>query len=199
MKQRRWIFYETIKEEKYMIEVRWHARGGQGGFTAARLLGLAASVFGNNYAQAFPSFGPERRGAPVLGFTRIDNKPIIDHSQVYTCDYVVVLDETLRETVEVTKGLKDGGKILINTKLSPDRFIFNGNFTVITIDATTIAMEELDSPIANTSMLGAFAALNDFIDIDSILKAVDKGMPESLRPKNKKAIEHAYKVIRGGK
>jgi pyruvate ferredoxin oxidoreductase gamma subunit len=101
--------------------------------------------------------------------------------------------------VEVTKGLKDGGKILINTKLSPDRFKFNGNFTVITIDATTIAMEELGSPIANTAMLGAFAAVNDFIDIDSILKAVDKGMPESLRPKNKKAIEHAYKVIRGEK
>ncbi len=182
-----------------MIEVRWHARGGQGGFTAARLLGLAASIFGNNYAQAFPSFGPERRGAPVLGFTRIDNKPITDHSQVYTCDYVVVLDETLMETVEVTKGLKDGGKILINTKLSPDRFKFNGNFTVITIDATTIAVKELGSPIANTAMLGAFAAVNDFIDIDPILKAVDKGMPESLRKKNKKAIEHAYKAIRGEK
>jgi pyruvate ferredoxin oxidoreductase gamma subunit len=63
-----------------LIEIRWHARGGQGGFTAARLLGLAASVFGGHYAQAFPSFGPERRGAPVLGFTRIDHKPITDHS-----------------------------------------------------------------------------------------------------------------------
>lgn len=177
--------------------MRWHARGGQGGFTAARLLGLAASVFGDNYAQAFPSFGPERRGAPVLGFTRIDNKPIKDHSQVYTCDSVVVIDATLMETVDVTKGLKDGGKILINTRLSSDSFKFKGNFNVITVDATSIAMEELGAPIANTAMLGAFAAVHDFIDLDSILQAVDKGMSESLRQTNKKAIEHAYKVIRG--
>lgn len=179
-----------------MIEVRWHARGGQGGLTAAKLLGLAASVFCTHYAQAFPSFGPERRGAPVLGFTRIDDKPITDHSQVYSCDYVVVLDETLMETVDVTKGLKDGGKILINTKLSPDRFHFTGKFRVITVDASTIAREELGAPITNTAMLGAFAAVNDFIDIDPILKAVDKGMPESLREKNKKAIEHTYRVVR---
>jgi pyruvate ferredoxin oxidoreductase gamma subunit len=102
-----------------LIEVRWHARGGQGGFTAARLLGLAASVFEDNYAQAFPSFGPERRGAPVLGFTRIDDKPIDDHSQVYECDYVVVLDETLMKVVDVKRGLRDGGMLLINTELAP--------------------------------------------------------------------------------
>ena len=180
-----------------MIEIRWHGRGGQGGFTAAKLLGLAASVFCDYYAQAFPSFGPERRGAPLLGFTRIDNKPITDHSQVYTCDYVVVLDETLMETVDVTKGLKDGGKILINTKLSPDRLKFDGNFRVITVDATTIAMQELGAPMANTAMLGAFAAVNDLIDINSMFKAVDKGMPESLREKNKKAIEHTYQIVRG--
>ena len=182
-----------------MIEIRWHARGGQGGFTGARLLGLAASVFCNHYAQAFPSFGPERRGAPVLGFTRVDNKPITDHSQVYTCDYVVVLDETLIETVDVAKGLKDGGIILINTKLGPDRFPFEGNFRVVTVDASAIAMEELGVPIANTAMLGAFAAMNDLIGIDSILKAVDKGMPGGIRERNKKAIERTYGVVRGGK
>jgi pyruvate ferredoxin oxidoreductase gamma subunit len=182
-----------------LIEIRWHARGGQGGFTGAKLLGLAASVFGNHYAQAFPSFGPERRGAPVLGFTRVDNRPITDHSQVYSCDYVVVLDETLMETVDVTKGLKDGGIILINTKSSPDRFPFRGNFRVLTVDASTIAMEEMGTPIANTAMLGAFAAVNDLIDLDSILKAVDKGMPENLRAKNKKAIERTHHLVRGGK
>ncbi len=182
-----------------MIEIRWHARGGQGGFTGAKLLGLAASVFCNHYAQAFPSFGPERRGAPVLGFTRIDNKPITDHSQVYTCDYVVVLDETLMETVDVTKGLKEGGTILINTKLGPGRFPFKKNFRVLTVDASAIAMEEMGTTIANTAMLGAFAAVNDMIGIDSILKAVDKGMPQALRERNKKAIERTFCVIRGGK
>jgi pyruvate ferredoxin oxidoreductase gamma subunit len=163
------------------------------------LLGLAASVFCNHYAQAFPSFGPERRGAPVLGFTRVDSKPITDHSQVYTCDYVVVLDETLMETVDVTKGLKDGGVLLINTKLGPDRFPFKRTFRVLTVDASTIAMEEMGTTIANTAMLGAFAAVNDLIGIDSILKAVDKGMPSALRERNKKAIERTYAVIRGGK
>ncbi len=180
-----------------MIEIRWHARGGQGGFTAARLLGLAASVFGNQYAQAFPSFGPERRGAPVLGFTRIDDEPITDHSQVYRCDCVVVLDETLMETVDVTKGLTAGGTILINSRLSPDRFPFSGDFKVLTLDATSIAMQELGAPISNTVMLGAFAAVHDFIGVDAILKAVDKGMSENLRAKNKKAIERAYHSVRG--
>jgi len=181
-----------------LIEIRWHARGGQGGFTGAKLLGLAASVFGNHYAQAFPSFGPERRGAPVLGFTRIDNQPITDHSQVYACEYVVVLDETLMETVDVTKGLKDGGIILINTKSRPDRFSFRKNIQVVTVDASAIAMEELGAPFANTAMLGAFAAVNDLIGLDSILKAVDKGMPEGLREKNKKAIERTYQMVQGG-
>ncbi len=182
-----------------MIEVRWHARGGQGGFTAARLLGLAASVFCNRYAQAFPSFGPERRGAPVLGFTRIDEKPITDHSQVYTCDTVVVIDETLMETVDVTKGLKEGGRILINTKTKTERFPFCKKFRVTTLDATAIALEELGQPIANTVMLGAFAAVNDLVGIEAVLKAVDKGMAENLRAKNKKAVERAYREIRGGK
>jgi pyruvate ferredoxin oxidoreductase gamma subunit len=161
------------------------------------LLGLAASVFGNHYAQAFPSFGPERRGAPVLGFTRIDDKPITDHSQVYRCDSVVVLDETLLESVDVTKGLTDGGTILINSRLSPDHFHFPGNFKVLTLDATDIAMKDLGAPISNTVMLGAFAAVHDFIDIDAIFKAVDKGMAENLRQKNKKAVAHAYDAVRG--
>jgi pyruvate ferredoxin oxidoreductase gamma subunit len=99
----------------------------------------------------------------------------------------------------VTKGLKDGGVILINTKLGPDRFPFKRKFRVLTVDASTIAMEEMGTTIANTAMLGAFAAVNDLIGIDSILKAVDKGMPGALRSKNKKAIERTYGVIRGGK
>ncbi|MBK5241799.1 2-oxoacid:acceptor oxidoreductase family protein, partial [Clostridium sp.] len=97
-----------------MIEVRWHGRGGQGSFTIARLLGMAASVFGGEYAQAFPSFGPERRGAPVLGFTRIDSEKITDRSEVDQCDYVVVLDETLWGP-SVLSGLKENAIIIVNT------------------------------------------------------------------------------------
>jgi 2-oxoacid:acceptor oxidoreductase gamma subunit (pyruvate/2-ketoisovalerate family) len=102
------------------------------------------------------------------------------------------------ETVDVTKGLKDGGIILINTKSSPDRFPFRGNFRVITVDASAIAMEELGAPFANTAMLGACAAVNDLVGLDSILKAVEKGMPESLREKNKKAIQRTYQIVRRG-
>jgi len=182
-----------------LIEVRWHARGGQGGFTAARLLGLAASVFGESYAQAFPSFGPERRGAPVLGFTRIDNKPIGDHSQVYACDYVVVLDETLMDVVNVKTGLKDGGILLVNSKSAPESFGFGESFRVITLNATDIALEELNAPITNTTMMGALAAAADFVSIESVLKAIDKGMPENLREKNKKAVIRAYNELRGVK
>lgn len=182
-----------------MIEVRWHARGGQGGFTAARLLGLAASVFGDSYAQAFPSFGPERRGAPVLGFTRVDKKPIGDHSQVYACDYVVVLDETLMEVVNVASGLKENGILLINSKSSPESFDFGEKFKVITLNATDIALEELKAPITNTTMMGALAAATDFISIESVLKAIDKGMSENLREKNKKAVIRAYNTLRGVK
>ncbi|MGE1062440.1 2-oxoacid:acceptor oxidoreductase family protein [Megasphaera paucivorans] len=105
-----------------MIEIRWHGRGGQGGFTAARLLGMAAAQYDECYAQAFPSFGPERRGAPVLGFTRIDKSPIHDHSKVYECDYVVVLDESLLETIDVTQGIKPHGRLLINTTKKTKRF-----------------------------------------------------------------------------
>lgn len=182
-----------------MIEVRWHARGGQGGFTAAKLLGLAASVFGDNYAQAFPSFGPERRGAPVLGFTRIDNKPISDHSQVYACDYVVVLDETLMEVVNVTSGLKKGGILLINSKSNAESFDFGNDFKVVTLNATDIALEVLKAPITNTTMMGALAAVSDLVSIESILKAIDKGMPENLREKNKKAVMLAYNTLQGVK
>lgn len=182
-----------------MIEVRWHARGGQGGFTAAKLLGLAASVFGENYAQAFPSFGPERRGAPVLGFTRIDKDAIGDHSQVYACDYVVVLDETLMEVVNVTSGLKEGGILLINSKSDPGSFGFGERFRVMTLNATDIALEELKAPITNTTMMGALVAASEFVSIESVLKAIDKGMPESLREKNKRAVMRAYDAVQGVK
>src|ERR1035437_6292517 len=102
-----------------MIEVRWHGRGGQGCFTAARLLGMAAALFEDKFALAFPSFGPERRGAPVLGFTRIDDRKITDRSAVTECDYIVVLDETLMNS-QIVNGLRLHGKVIINTT-SPDR------------------------------------------------------------------------------
>jgi pyruvate ferredoxin oxidoreductase gamma subunit len=181
-----------------LIEIRWHARGGQGGFTAARILGSAASIFGGSYAQAFPSFGPERRGAPVLGFTRIDDEPIIDHSQVYTCDFSIVLDETLIETIDVTKGLKKGGTVLINTKKKPTDFSFNKDYNVVTVNALDTALEVLGLPITNTAMMGALAAITDIIELDWLLKAIDKEMPAALAGKNKTLLEKIYEQVKEG-
>ena len=98
-----------------MTEIRWHGRGGLGAFTAARLLGCAVSLYEGKYALAFPSFGPERRGAPVFAFTRIDNKPITDRSEVVECDIAIVLDDTLFGD-PVRNGLKPGATVIVNAR-----------------------------------------------------------------------------------
>lgn len=173
-----------------MIEVRWHGRGGQGGFTVARLLGLSAALYENKYALAFPSFGPERRGAPVLGFTRIDTLPIHDRSAVRTCDYVVVLDETLIDA-QITAGLKPGGSILINTR-TPERYedVVNG-FNRVHLDATGLALEILGRPITNTAMLGALIAKTGVVSLESALKGIEVEMKPALVAKNLLVVKTA--------
>lgn len=180
-----------------MQEIRWHGRGGQGGFTAARLLGMAASLYRNYYVQAFPSFGPERRGAPVLGFTRIDSKPIHDHSKVYSCDYVVVLDESLLEVVDVREGLKDNGVLLINSSQDQACFSRGPGQRVYTIDASGIAQEVLKQPVTNTTMFGALVAVSELVSLEAALKAVEMTLPEELWEKNKQVVEAAYRRLRG--
>jgi pyruvate ferredoxin oxidoreductase gamma subunit len=177
-------------------EIRWHGRGGQGGFTAARLLGMAASLSENHYVQAFPSFGPERRGAPVLGFTRIDTKPIYDHSKVYSCDYVVVLDESLLEVVDVREGLKDGGVLLINSKYLPEHFKTAETDSVYTIDATTLAQDVLKQPATNTAMFGTLVAVSGLVSIEAALHAVELTLPREICDKNKKVVDLAYHQLR---
>ena len=135
-----------------MFEIRWHGRGGQGCFTVARLLGMAASVHEGKYSLAFPSFGPERRGAPVLGFTRISVTPITDRSMVDQCDYVVILDETLVGPSSLA-GIRDGGVLVINTKV-PESYVPMTNRLIVGIDATSIAMDVLGRPITNTANAG---------------------------------------------
>ena len=182
-----------------MKEIRWHGRGGNGAFTAARLLGLAASVYGNRYAQAFPSFGPERRGAPVLGFTRIDDSVITDHSQVADCDCVIVLDETLIDVVDVLKGLKPEGMVVINTAKSEEEFKKTPGFANVklaVLDGTSIALDVLKSSIVNTVMLGAMVAATGMIGISEAEQAVDAFMAASLAEKNKQAIRVAYDKVR---
>ena len=179
-----------------MKEIRWHGRGGQGGFTAARLLGMAAAQCDNCYAQAFPSFGPERRGAPVLGFTRIDDAPIRDHSKIYACDYVVVLDASLLDAVDVCEGLKPGGILLVNSAgRLPERY-YTPDFKTYTIDATSDALEILGQPITNTAMFGALVAASELVPLEAALLAVDEVMAPSLREKNKKVLQATYTQLK---
>ena len=144
-----------------MTEIRWHGRGGLGAFTAARLLGCAVSLFEGKYALAFPSFGPERRGAPVFAFTRIDDKAITDRSEVVSCDCAVVLDDTLFGD-PVKNGLKPGATVIINTTKDKSLFAIDG-VQVVTVDATGLALEILGRPITNVPLLGALIALPDGI------------------------------------
>jgi pyruvate ferredoxin oxidoreductase gamma subunit len=178
-----------------MKEIRWHGRGGQGGFTAARLLGMAASLSPGYHVQAFPSFGPERRGAPVLGFTRIDTRPIHDHSRVYACDYVVVLDESLLEVVDVYEGLKADGMVLINSARGCGAFAAGGR-RVHTIDATGIALAVLRQPLTSTPMFGGFVGATGLVELPAALTAVDMMLPPDSRAKNREVVEWAYNELR---
>ena len=181
-----------------MIEIRWHGRGGQGAVTAAELLASAAIMEGK-WAQAFPSFGAERRGAPVQAYTRIDDKPIYDRSFIYEPDVVVVLDHSLLkddEAKSVMHGLKPGGKLIVNTRRPPrevaEKLGFRGE--VVTVDATSLAIEFLGKPIVNTAMLGAVIKAVKVVDLSSILKVVKKRFSGSMADRNVKAITKAYEV-----
>uniref|UniRef100_A9A9F7 Pyruvate synthase subunit PorC n=1 Tax=Methanococcus maripaludis (strain C6 / ATCC BAA-1332) TaxID=444158 RepID=A9A9F7_METM6 len=175
-----------------MIEVRFHGRGGQGAVTAAQILAKAAFYDGKS-CQAFPFFGVERRGAPVMAFTRIDDEKIRLRSQIYEPDYVIVQDPTLMDSVDVTSGLKSGGKILINTL----KDIKLEGYDVKTIDATGISLDVLGVPIVNTTLCGAFAGITGEVTIESLKKAILETFPGKLGPKNAEAAENAYNLIKG--
>ena len=179
-----------------MIEVRWHARGGQGAVTSVELLAVAAIAAGN-YAQGFPSFGPERRGAPVAAFTRIDDKKINVRSGIYEPDVVLILDASLIGLVNVTDGLKPGGKIIVNTTKSPDEIRKNLNFsgTVATVDGTGIARKEMGVPIANTTMIGALLKVTGVMGLDAMKESVEHRFGR-IAQKNLNAMKRAYDEIK---
>jgi len=155
-----------------MIEVRFHGRGGQGAVTSAELIAQAA-IKSNMYAQAFPSFGPERRGAPVQAFLRVSDRPIKLRAKVYHPNNVVILDATLLGVVNPSEGLKEGGFVVINSNKSEDELknLFPG-CNIAVVDATHIAKEELGVPITNTTMLGALVKASNIVDIEMLEEPV---------------------------
>lgn len=174
-----------------MITIRWYGRGGQGAFTAARLLGAAYSLQDNKYALAFPSFGPERRGAPVHAFTKLDKKPIANRSEAGKADFCIFLDDTLFLDAALSE-LKPGGSILLNTKRS-----FKDP-RIVTIDGDALALEILKLPITNTVMLGAFSALFPELTLNDIEEAVRRYMPQKLHKMNISAVKQAAVAVKKG-
>lgn len=190
-----------------MYEMRFHGRGGQGGRMAAEAYALAAFLEGN-YAVSFPFFGAERRGAPVKAFTRVDDKLIRIKTQIYDPDYVVVLDETLLETVDVLEGLKDNGMVVINTEKKPEEIELSRQVKCATVDATSIALKILGRAVTNTAILGAIAKATGQVSIESIKKAIMEKfgtkMGKVMGEKNAHAAQMAYEstvtgTCKGGK
>lgn len=146
-----------MPKEAAMYEIRFHGRGGQGAVTSAEILALAAIEEGR-FGQAFPSFGPERRGAPVMAYARVSDSQILDRSAVYQPNGVLVLDASLLRLVNVAAGLAPGGTIVVASHESPEalRREYKLPGRIVTVDALTIAMQTIRRPITNTTMLGAF-------------------------------------------
>ena len=179
-------------DQNTLIEIRWHGRGGQGAVTSAELLALSAVAEGK-YAQAMPSFGPERRGAPVLAFTRVDSAGHVRvRSAIVEPDIVVVLDPGLLEIVDITAGLKIGGTIVINTPKSIDEIKkeLEGPWKLAVINASAIAKELLGVNIVNTTMLGALIKATGIVQ----LKSVEEPLTERFGAKGKNNIEACKKA-----
>jgi len=184
-----------------LVEVRWHGRGGQGAKTAALLLAEAAIAEGN-YGQAFPEYGPERTGAPVRGFTRISDEPIRIHSAIQNPNVVIVLDQTLLDTIDVTEGASSDSVIIFNTTMTKDQIrkkLKKSNLKIYILNANQIAQEEIGRPIPNTVMLGALMKATGLMQMDTLLNGLTKKFKhkfsQQVIDKNIKAVKRAYEEV----
>ena len=187
-----------------MIEIRWHGRGGQGAKTASLLLADAAFNTGK-YIQGFPEYGPERMGAPLTAYNRISSSPIRIHSNIYEPDYVVVVDDTLLESVDVTAGLKEEGAILINTtkgKDELDKLLKGYKGKVYTIDARKVSMETLGKYFPNTPMLAAIVKVSKIMNEEDFVKDMQESFKHKFAKKpevidgNMKALQLALNEVK---
>ncbi|MCX8205079.1 MAG: 2-oxoacid:acceptor oxidoreductase family protein [Candidatus Nezhaarchaeota archaeon] len=178
-----------------LLEVRWHGRGGQGAVTAAEILAQAAIEEGL-HAQAMPSFGPERRGAPVQAFNRISDKPIRTRGVVKRPDVVIVIDEGLVALKEVLEGMKEGSK-LVTCSSKPAKEVkrmLGLQGPVASVDAIRIALETLGASITNTPMLGAFVKAVGIVSLGAVVSKVEERFGAKLGPKNAEAVRRAYEA-----
>lgn len=188
----------------HMTEIRWHGRGGQGAKTAATLLAEAA-LSEDKHSQGFPEYGPEREGAPMRGFTRISDAPIRVHCTIDSPQIVVVLDDTLLETVDVCDGLPSEGTVVVNTARKSDEIrkkLSVKEVKLFTVNATQIALEEIGRPIPNTPMLGALIKVTGILSIDTIYTDVKEKLGKKFTRQivdgNIDAVKRAYEEVREG-
>ena len=176
-----------------MIEIRIHGRGGQGSVTMAELLAEAA-FYGQKQSQAFPSFGVERRGAPVMAFVRLDDKPIRLRSQVYSPDFAIVQDPSLIEGGILLADVKPGATILINSARDIECRL-PAKSKIRRLAANEIAQEIIGRPIINTVMLGAFAAVSGLIELSDVERAIRHHFSGDLADKNVLAARRGYEIM----
>ena len=168
-----------------MVEIRWHGRGGQGAKMACLLLADVAGLEGK-FVQGFPEYGPERMGAPITAYNRISEKRCTIHSNIYYPDYVVVVDETLLDSVDVTGGLKDGGAIIINTPSSPQEIrprLQGWTGKVCTVDARRISEDVLGTNFPNTPMLAAVVKVSGVLETECFLASIEESFQHKFAAK----------------
>jgi len=180
-----------------MIEYRIHGRGGQGSVAAAYLLAAAAFEAGFT-CQAFPAFGAERRGAPVMAFVRIDDKPITLRSQIRAPDYLIVQDDTLLLDPNLAAGLKPGGAMLVNSRKPGEAFGANFDGRIVTFAATDLANKIIGRPIPNTALLAAFLALTEHVPQDALAAALRGRFHGAVLEKNLALIAEAAQAVEAG-
>jgi pyruvate ferredoxin oxidoreductase gamma subunit len=183
-----------------MFEIRIHGRGGQGVVTAAELLAVAAFQDGR-HAQAFPSFGSERTGAPVVSFCRISESAIRTHEPIVAPDGLIVVDPTLLHQVNVFGGLPDDGRVLINTSRGVGGLRIDGLVdrlapgAVATVAATELARRHVGRPLPNAALLGAFAALTGVVSMGSVAEAIRQRFPGKIGANNVAAALEAHSLV----
>ncbi len=188
-----------------MIEIRWHARGGQGAKTVAEFLALVALHEGK-YSQGFPEYGPERAGAPIKGYTRVSDDPIRVHSAIYHPDAVVVLDPGLLALPEVGEGMGADTVVVVNSAAVPSEVASRHGYLsgkkLWTVDASGIARDEIGRPIPNMPMLGALVRATEAVKLDSVLENIKKEFSRKFSQKildgNLKAVRRAFEEVKGG-
>lgn len=184
-----------------MFQVRIHGRGGQGVVTAAELLSIAAFIEGR-HAQAFPTFGSERTGAPVVAFCRIDDEPIRVREPITHPDALLIQDATLLHQVAVFSGLGDGGYVLINSARDPGRLAVGGLAAelrlgrLLTVPATEVALRHLGRPVPNAALLGGFCGLTGMVSLDSLHAAIREKFSGEIAEGNIAAATAACGLVR---